>query len=74
MTSRTIMKTNKTLRSAAFVWFALAHMPQAGAQGVFAPVEQAARERSRSIVTWEREQKAREQALAEVRRLLRAPR
>src|SRR5262245_3797694 len=73
MTVRRIMKTSKTFVSAALLLFALAPMLQARDQDVFAPVEQAARERSRSIVTWQREQKAREQTLAGVRRLLRAP-
>jgi cobalt-zinc-cadmium efflux system outer membrane protein len=40
-------------------------------QNSFAPVAQAARERNQSLVAWERDQEAREQALTEVRRLLR---
>jgi outer membrane protein, heavy metal efflux system len=43
----------------------------AGEQNSFAPVAQAGRERNRSLVAWERDQKTREQALTEVRRLLR---
>jgi len=42
-------------------------------QDSFAPVERTARQRSRKAIIWEREQKAREQTLAEVRRLARIP-
>ena len=67
------MKITKTFSSAALVLVAVVPVLLARDQDVFAPVKQAARERSRSDVTWEREQNAREQTLAEVRRLLRSP-
>ena len=67
------MKTSNNFGPAALILFVLVPGLQARDQDVFAPVEQASRERSGSIVAWEREQKAREQTLAEARRLLRAP-
>jgi len=67
------MKIAKILVSLLLAFFAAISTLAARDEDSFAPVEQAARQRSRSAVTWQREQKAREQTVAEVRRLLRAP-
>src|SRR5215472_8330465 len=67
------MKITKIVGSVLLLFFAASSMLVARNQDSFAPVEQAARQRERSTVTWEREQKAREQTLAEVHKLLRAP-
>ena len=67
------MKIIKFVGSVLLLFFAASSMLVARDQDSFAPVEQAARQRDRSTVTWEREQKAREQTLAEVHKLLRAP-
>src|SRR6516162_512140 len=66
------MKITKFVGSVPLLLFAASSMLVARDQDSFAPVEQAARQRNRSTVTWEREQKAREQTLAEVHKLLRA--
>jgi outer membrane protein, heavy metal efflux system len=67
------MKITKIVGSVLLLFFAASSMLLARDQDSFAPVEQAARQRSRGAVIWEREQKAREQTLAEVHKLLRAP-
>src|SRR6516162_1628277 len=67
------MKITKFVGSVLLLLFAASPMLVARDQDSFAPVEQAARQRNRSTVTWEREQKAREQTFAEVHKLLRAP-
>jgi outer membrane protein, heavy metal efflux system len=67
------MKATNIFAPPALILFVLVPGLQARDQEVFAPVEQAARERSRSTVTWVREQKARQQILEEVRKALRAP-
>ena len=67
------MKITKFVGSVPLLLFAASSMLVARDQDSFAPVEQAARQRNRSTVTWEREQKAREQTFAEVHKLLRAP-
>ena len=67
------MKIAKILVSLLLAFFVAISTLAARDEDSFAPVEQAARQRSRSAVTWQREQKAREQTVAEVRRLLRAP-
>jgi outer membrane protein, heavy metal efflux system len=67
------MKAVNTFSSAALVLFAVVPFVKARNQDVFSPVEQGVRERSRSVVTWQREQAAREETLAEVRKLLRTP-
>jgi outer membrane protein, heavy metal efflux system len=48
-------------------------IPQREKEDHFAPVQRIARENTGREVTWEREQHAREETLAEVRRLLRRP-
>src|SRR6516162_3126413 len=73
MTRRAIMKIAKILVSLLLAFFAAISTLAARDEDSFAPVEQAARQRSRSAVTWQREQKAREQTLTEVHKLLRAP-
>ena len=45
----------------------------AGHEDTFAPVAQNARERTAGVVTWEREESARQQTLAQVRNLLKRP-
>jgi len=67
------MKITKIVGSVLLLFFAAGSMLAARDQDSFAPVEQAARQRNRSTVAWEREQKAREQTLTEVHKLLRAP-
>src|SRR6516225_9447265 len=67
------MKITKFVGSVPLLLFAASSMLVARDQDSFAPVEQAGRQRNRSTVTWEREQKAREQTFAEVHKLLRAP-
>lgn len=67
------MKITKIVGSVLLLFFAASSMLLARDQDSFAPVEQAAQQRSRGAVIWEREQKAREQTLAEVHKLLRAP-
>jgi len=67
------MKITKIVGSVFLLFFAAGSMLAARDQDSFAPVEQAARQRNRSTVAWEREQKAREQTLTEVHKLLRAP-
>jgi outer membrane protein, heavy metal efflux system len=54
------------------IWTFIAAAPILSARGrdVFAPVEQATRERNRTAVTWERDQQAREQTLTEIRKLM----
>ena len=67
------MKITKIVGSVLLLFFAAGSMLAARDQDSFAPVEQAARQRNRSTIAWEREQKAREQTLTEVHKLLRAP-
>jgi outer membrane protein, heavy metal efflux system len=67
------MKTTNTFGPATLILLVLVPVLSAREPDVFVPVEQAARERSRSIITWEREKNAREQTLAEARKLLRTP-
>src|SRR5215471_4900371 len=62
------MKIAKILVSLLLAFFVAISTLAARDEDSFAPVEQAARQRSRSAVTWQREQ-----TVAEVRRLLRTP-
>jgi hypothetical protein len=68
-----IMITSKPLCLSSVFFTMLVSSVFARHEDTFGPVNQNAQERTGSAVVWEREQNAREQTLAMVRRLLKGP-
>jgi cobalt-zinc-cadmium efflux system outer membrane protein len=66
------MKATRILGAIFSLLGGVVSIAQARDKDVFTPVQQAARERSRSTVAWLRDQQSRQQTLEDVRRLLRA--